>query len=67
MTYSLEMKTMIEGFGVTRFSEFKGNKEHLNDYVHKWIHKVSMEIGYRDMEILSIIVNGKEDITKDFK
>lgn len=67
MTYSLEMKMRIEGFGVTRFSEYKGSKQHLNDHVHKWIHKVRMETGYRDMEILIITVNGDEDITNDFK
>jgi hypothetical protein len=61
------MKTRIEGFGVTRFSEYKGRREGLEAFIHKWIHKIRMEYGYRDMEILSIIVNGDEDVTENFR
>ena len=57
----------IEGFGVTRFNEYRGSRERLDEFVHKWIHKVRMETGYREIEILSVIVNGDEDITDKFK
>jgi hypothetical protein len=67
VTYSLELKVRIEGFGVTRFNEYRGNKGRLIEFIQRWIHKVRMDFGYRDMEILSVIVNGDEDLTEKFK
>jgi hypothetical protein len=58
MIYIVELRTKVEGIGVTQFNEFKGSHK-LDERINKWVFEVRKEYGFREMKIESVKVNGK--------
>jgi hypothetical protein len=58
MIYIVELRTKVEGIGVTQYNEFKGSHR-LDERINKWVFEVRKEYGFREMKIESVKVNGK--------
>jgi hypothetical protein len=58
MIYVVELRTKVEGIGVTQYNEFKGSHK-LDERINKWVFEVRKEYGFREMKIESVKVNGK--------
>jgi hypothetical protein len=58
MIYVVELRTKVEGIGVTQYNEFKGSYK-LDERINKWVFEVRKEYGFREMKIESVKVNGK--------
>jgi hypothetical protein len=58
MIYVVELRTKVEGIGVTQYNEFKGSHK-LDERINKWVFEVRKEYGFREMKIESVTVNGK--------
>jgi hypothetical protein len=58
MIYIVELRTKVEGVGVTQYNEFRGSYK-LDERINKWVYEVRKEYGFREMKIESVKVNGK--------
>lgn len=67
MKFTVDFKYELDGFGVTQFTDINTSRERLPGEIQKWIHKIRMKNGYRDLTIKSITVNGTEDVTEEIK
>ena len=67
MFFVVDLRFKIEGFEARSFKEFNISREKLESVINNWIFRKRMEFGYREIEIISVLVNGEEDLTEVFK
>ncbi len=59
--FTLDFKYEVDGFGVTQFTDINTTREKLPGEIQKWIHKIRVNNGYRDLTI-SIALNSRSVI-----
>lgn len=66
MRFNLEVVLSIEGTIVKQAGVFQArNKADIPNWARKWIREIKMNTGYRETEVVSVILNGEEDITQE--
>jgi hypothetical protein len=68
MKFNLNVVLNIEGTNVVQGGEFYAKrKEDIPGIAYEWIRKIKMDTGYRDTEIVEVVVNEETDIAQKVK